>query len=223
MDTRLLAIICFGALALFLCFFAGFFTKTEKVKTFIMLKSLASFSYVLLGLIACNLVYNLNANSLFIIIGLVIFLVSTVVRAIPTKTDMFHVFYTLIESLGFASFIVSMFFLIEKPFIGLIAGAGTFVVLMTVYLIVKKAHVKKDKLVNLLLQLASSLFLGISVNLAIILVSIQSFLIAGGALLVFVYTIIQTFSHFTNKKCGAAKNILLGFGLICLALAIYFI
>ena len=116
-----------------------------------------------------------------------------------------------------------MFFLIEKPYIGLIIGAGTFIVLMIVYLVVKKSHAKKDKLANLLLQIASSMFLGISVNLAILLLSVQSFLIAGASLIIFAYTIIQTFSHFTNKKCGAAKNILLGLGLICLSLAIYFI
>ena len=223
MDNRLIAMICFGALALFLCFFAGFFSKREKVKTFIMLKSLASFSYVLLALIACNLIYLLNAFSLFIIIGLIIFLESTIIRAIPTKTDMFHVFYTIIESLGFASFIVSIFFLIEKPFIGLIVGASAFLILMIVYLVVKKAHAKKDKLSNLLLQFLSSMFLGISINLALILLSIQSFLLVGGSLLIFVYTIIQTFTHFANKKCGVAKNLLLGLGLICLAVSLFFI
>ena len=223
MDTRYIAIMCFGALALFLCFLAGFFTKTERVKTYIAIKGLANFSYILLALICSNLIFNMYAYALFIVIGLIAFMFSTTIRAIPTRSDMFHAFYTIIEAIGFISMTTSIFFLVEMPIIGMIVAAALFVVLMIVYLITRKADAKKDKIANLILILTSCAYLGIAINLVIVTMSVQAFLMAGGGLLTMAYTIIQTHTSFTNKKCGIAKNILMGLGLICIALSIFFI
>ncbi len=220
---KLIVILIFGILSLFLCLTSAFFTKTEKVKTFIALKGLASFSLVLLSLIACNLVFNMKAYFLFIIAGIVVFMFSNIVRAIPTRSDMFHTFYTFVEAIGFAFLTISLFFMIEMPLIGLIAGAVAFIATMIVYLILRKKDLKKDKLASLLLIFTASLLLGISVNFAIIFLTVQSFIFAGGALLLFAYVILQSFTSFTNKRCVVAKNILLGLGQICLALSIYFI
>ena len=203
MDMKLIVILIFGVLSLFLCLTSSIFTKTEKVKTFIALKGLASFSYVLLSLVACNLVFNMKAYILFIISGIVVFMFSNLVRAIPTRSDMFRTFYTFVEAIGFAFLIVSLFFMIEMPLIGLIAAAVAFIATMIVYLVLKKKDLKKDKLASLLLILTASLLLG-------------------GAALLFAYVILQTFTSFTNKGCVIAKNILLGLGQICLALSIFF-
>ena len=223
MDTKLIVILIFAVLSLFLCLTSSLFTKTEKVKTFIALKGLSSFSYALLGLVACNLVFNMKAYSLFIIVGIVVFMFSNIVRAIPTRSDMFHTFYTFIEALGFAFLTVSVFFIVEMPLIGLIAAAGTFLVTMIVYLIVRKKDLKKDKLANLSLILTASLLLGVAVNFAIIFLTVQAFIMAGGAALLFTYVVLQAFTSFTNKSCVIAKNIMLGLGQICLALSIFFI
>ena len=220
---KLIVLICFGVLSLFLCILSALYTKTEKVKTFIAIKGLASFSYVLLALISCNMIYTMKAYSLFIVIGIATFMFSCIIRAIPTKSDMFHAFYTLIEAIGFAFMLTSVFFLMEFPLFGLIGGLGSFLIVMIVYLVLRKKHITKDKLANLLLQLTSSLFLGITVHFAIVSLTAQAFIMAGGAILAFSYVIIQTFSHFTNKKTGIAKNILIGVALILLALSIYFI
>lgn len=223
MDTRYIVLGCFGVLALTLCLLSALFTKTEKVKTFIMLKGLSTFSYVLLALISINLVYNMSASSLFITIGLCAFMFSNIVRAIPTKTDMFRTFYTYIESFGFAFLATSIFFLIAKPFIGLIAGGVTFVVMMIVYLVIMKSHPKKLKFANLFLLITSLIFSGITINLLCVMFSIQNILLTVGAIFLSVYTIIQVMSHFQNKKANITKNIFLGFGLILLALSIFFI
>ena len=223
MDSRYIVIGCFGALALFLCFFAGFFTKTEKVKTFIALKSLASFSYVILALVACNFVFKTYAYSLFIIGGLAAFMLSTIVRAIPTRSDMFRTFYTYIEGFGFGMMVVSFFFLMNLPLIGFIVGGVAFIAYLITYLVVRKKDTKKDKLANLFLQLIYSFLLGIAINYAIAIFTIQSILLAFGALVCGAYVTLQTFTTFTNKKCVIAKNVLLGVGLILLALSIFFI
>ena len=223
MDMKLIVILIFGVLSLFLCLTSSIFTKTEKVKTFIALKGLASLSYVLLALVACNLVFTMKAYSLFIIAGIVVFMFSNIVRAIPTRSDMFHTFYSFIEAIAFAFLVVSLFFVVEMPLIGLIAGAGAFVVTMILYLVLRKKDLKKDKLANIALILTSSLFFGIGINFAIIFLTAQSFIMAGGAALLFAYVVLQTFTLFTNKKCVIAKNILLGLGQICLALSIFFI
>lgn len=223
MDMKLIVILIFGVLSLFLCLTSAIFTKTEKVKTFIALKGLASFSYVLLSLVACNLVFNMKAYILFIISGIVVFMFSNIVRAIPTRSDMFRTFYTFVEAIGFAFLTVSLFFMIEMPLIGLIAAAVAFIATMIVYLVLKKKDLKKDKLASLLLILTASLLLGISANFAIIFLTAQAFVFAGGAALLFAYVILQTFTSFTNKGCVIAKNILLGVGQICLALSIFFI
>ncbi len=220
---KLLTILIFGVLSLFLCFLSAFFTKTEKVKTFIAIKGLANFSYILLALIACNLIFKIQAYTLFIIVGLALFMFSTTIRAIPTRSDMFHTFYTFVEALGFAFMIVSVFFLIELPLYGLASGAGAFLILMIIYLVLRKADQKKDKFANLILQLASLLLLCITLNLVIISFTTQSLVMAIGALFATVYVIIQTFTTFTNKKCGIVKNIFIGLALICLALSIFFI
>ncbi len=223
MDIKLITIIIFGVLSLFLCCLSAFFTKTEKVKTFIAIKGLASFSYILLALIACNLVFKIQAYTLFIIVGMTLFMFSTTIRAIPTRSDMFHTFYTFVEGLGFGFLITSIFFLIEFPLYGLAGAAGAFLILMIVYLIVRKKDQSKDKLANLFLQLTSFALLGISANFAVITLTLQSILMAAGALLASVYVIIQTFTLFTNKKCGMVKNLFIGLALILLGLSIFFI
>ncbi len=223
MDTKMIALLCFGVLSLFLCLLSSLFTKTEKVKTFIAIKGLASFSYVLLSLIACNLIYNMKAYSLFIVVGIVAFMFSTTIRAIPTRSDMFHTFYTFIEAIGFAFMSVNVFFLMEIPLFGLAGGAGAFLIMMIIYLVLRKGDAKKDKIANLLLILTSAILLGVCANFAVIAFTPQALIMAGGAALAFSYVIIQTLTSFTNKKAGIAKNILLGLALICLALSIYFI
>jgi hypothetical protein len=134
-----------------------------------------------------------------------------------------HTFYTFIESIAFAFLVISVFFVMEMPLIGLIAGAAAFIVTMILYLVLRKKDLKKDKLASLTLIFASSMFLGIAINFAIMFLTIQSFIFAGGAALLFAYMILQSFTLFTNKKCVIAKNILLGVGQVCLALSIYFI
>lgn len=223
MDTKYISLICFGALALTLCFFAAFFTKTEKVKTYIATKGLASFSYIVLALTSANLIYGLPATSLFVTLGLIAFMFSTIIRAIPTRSDMFHAFYSIIESFGFAFLAISVFFMIEMPMIGGIVAGGVFLVLMIIYLIIRKADAKKDKLANLLLILSCSAFFGLAINCVVDLMTIQAFMIAGGGLLLSIYTVLQTFTSFTNKKCSITKNIFAGLGLILLAVSIFFI
>lgn len=223
MDTRYIILGCFGILALTLCLLSALFTKTEKVKVFIILKGLSTFSYVLLALISINLVYNMSAFSLFVTIGLCAFMFSNIVRAIPTKTDMFRTFYTYIESFGFAFLVTSTFFLIEKPFIGLIIGSCAFIIMMIVYLVMKKSHLKKLKFANLLLLITSLVFSGITINLLCLMFSVQNLLLTIGAVFLSTYVGIQVFSHFQNKTNNITKNIFLGLGLILLALSIFFI
>lgn len=223
MDTRLFALIAFGVLALFMCFLSAFYTKSEKVKSFIAIKSLSSLSYIVLAVVSTNLVYITYAYALFIVLALAIFMMSNIVRAIPTRSDMFHSFYTFFESLAVCSLIISVIFLFSKPLYGLVIGVSFFLVLLVAYLIKKKTDTKKDKLTNLLLFLASCLYLGISANFAVITFSVVSMLMAVSGLFLFVYVILQNFTLFTNKKAGIVKNIFLGISLIIVSLAIFFI
>jgi len=148
---------------------------------------------------------------------------SCIVRSIPTKTDMFHTFYTIIESISFAFMLTSVFFLMDFPLFGLIGGIVAFITVMIIYLILRKRDSKKDKLLNLVLIFTSSLFAGLTINFAIVSLSSQGFLMAIGAVVAFAYMVLQTNTFYANKKVVIAKNILLGCALIILALSIYFI
>lgn len=223
METKYIALICFGILSLFLCLFSAIFTKTEKTKIFITLKGLAGLSYIALALVGANLNYKLEAYALFVALALIIFMFSSTIRAIPTKTDMFHTYYSSVEAFGFAFLTLSMFFQFASPFIGLGAGVGVSLILLLIYLLLKKKQSKKDKAANLILFFFASLFLGVSANYIILSFSVQSLMYLLSGVSTFTYTIFQNFTHFTTKKYMITKNILLGVGLILASLTIFFI
>ena len=223
MDAKLIVVIAFGVLALGMCFLSAFFTRTDKVKSFISIKGLTSLTYLSLAIVSTNLIYITYAYAIFIILALALFMFSSIVRAIPTRSDMFRSLYTLFESIAFACLVVSVFFLFTMPLYGLIGGLVAFLVLMIVYLVKRKADAKKDKLANLLLFFCSSMFLGTAFQFVIMTFSITSLLMTLGSTFAFVYVILQNFTAFTNKKAGIVKNIFLGVALILIALTIYFI
>ena len=223
MDAKLIVIIAFGVLALAMCFLSGFYTRTDRVKSFIAVKGLATLSYLALAVVSTNLLYITYAYATFIILGLSLFMFSSIVRAIPTRSDMFHAFYTLFESIAFGAFVASVFFLFSKPFYGLIGGIVTFLTLMTIYLIKHKEDAKKDKLTNLLLFLCASTYLGITFNFVIVSFSATSLLLTFSSTFALMYVILQNFTSFSNKKTSIIKNVFLGVALIITALAVYFI
>ena len=223
MDTKLIIVIAFGVLALAMCVLSACYTKTEKVKSYIAIKGLATLCYLSLAVVSTNLIFATYAYAIFIILGLALFMFSSIIRAIPTRSDMFRAFYTLFESIAFGCFITSVFFLFSKPYYGLIGGLATFLILMIIYLVKRKEDFKKDKLANLLLFLCSSIFFGISMNFAIISFSLNSLLFAVSSAFAFTYVILQNFSNFANKKANIVKNLFLGIALILASLAIYFI
>ena len=223
METKYIALICFGILSLFLCLFSAIFTKTEKTKIFITLKGLAGLSYITLALVGANLNYKLEAFALFVALALIIFMFSSTIRDIPTKTDMFHTYYTYVASFAFAFMTISLFFQFANPLIGLLSGFGASLILLLVYLLTKKKHQTKDKIANIILFLFSSLYLGMSINYIVAAFSVQSLIYTLSALSTFVYVILQNFTHFTTKKYMITKNIFLGVGLILAALTIFFI
>ena len=223
MDAKLIVIIAFGVLALGMCLLSALYTKTEKVKSYIAVKGIASLTYLTLAVVATNLIYITYAYAIFIILALALFMYSSIVRAIPTRSDMFRSLYTLFESIAFACLVVAVFFLFTMPLYGLLGGVVAFLVLMIIYLVKRKEDPSKDKLFNLLLFFCSSILLGTAMNFVVLAFSVTSLLIALGSVFAFVYVVLQNFTSFTNKKAGIAKNIFLGVALIILALAIYFI
>ena len=223
MDAKIIVVIAFGVLALAMCFLSAFYTRTDKVKSYITIKGLSSLTYLTLAIVSTNLIFITYAYAIFIILALALFMFSSVIRAIPNRTDMFHSLYTLFESIAFACLIVSIFFLFSFPLYGLLGGLVSFLTLMIIYLVKRKNDAKKDKLANLLLFFCCSIYLGITLNFVVVAFSVTSLILAFSSLFAFVYVVLQNFSLFTNKKAGIVKNIFLGVALILSALAIFFI
>lgn len=204
-----------------ICGVSSCWKSTEKLSSFLALKSISSISLLTLVILSGNLTSNIGNFTLFIMLACGIQCISFLLSCLPVRGNILAPLYQSLDLVSYILLCISGFLMISPSPFGLPIGFGIGAIIMIIYLGVTKPYNWKEKILPAFIFAFNITLLGQAIVGIIAIQVLYTIFFLSASLSSCIFSIMNTFFDNDNHIFYVCKNIFYYLTFILFAISIF--